>query len=673
VTLPSAPPPGAGSDGSLPIEDQVANLAAWAAVRTRRIRLKPDWWRHGGQSILGFSRDNGRPIALITGTGWSSRYHIWEAGRSRRIDKATMLALAEHGYVIQRRFPETTLDGHGLLRFAWPLASPALIAILTIGFVGSLLGLVTPMATEILFETVIPSASHRELIQLTAGIAALGLGGMAFELVRGLLALRLTTVLNVDLEAAVWDRLLRLPIGFFRKYSAGDLALRAAAINQMRDALAGTTIGSLLSAVFSVSSLILIFYYDWRLALVAIALVAIQLTGIVGINLRMLAWKQQALETEGRLQALMLQLIESIAKLKVAGAEARAFGRWAPLFLTRQMLAFRQKALSSGFSAFSTAFGIVSTALMIGIVGLGGIEISIGRFVAFTAAYGQFASATLALGGVLPALLSLKPLYHRAAPLLLASPENEASRGHRHALRGGIEVNNVVFRYRPDGPNILDGLSIRIKPGEFVGIVGASGSGKSTLMRILLGFETPASGSVFYDDQELSNLDLRQLRRQMGVVLQSSRSTSGTILENIIGGAALSEQDAWDAARVAGIDADIEAMPMRMRTFIGENATLLSGGQRQRLLIARAVVRRPLILLFDEATSALDNRTQRVVAERLQSLDATRVVIAHRLSTIEHADRIYVLNNGRVTEEGNYRELLERHGLFAEYVKRQIV
>lgn len=672
VTLASTPPPEVDATEALPIERQVADLAAWAGVRMRRIRLEPGWWRRGGQSILGFRREDGGPVALIAGTGWRGGYRVWDSGRGQPVDSEAAAAFAEYGYVLQRRLPDAAIDGGGLLRFAAPLAWPALMTILMIGLAGSLLGLVTPMATEILFETVIPAASHPELLQLTVGIAALGLGGIVFELVRGFLVLRLATLLNSDLEGAVWDRLLRLPAGFFRNYAAGDLALRAAAINQMRDAVSGTAINSLLSAVFSVSSLALILYYEWRLALVAIALVIIQFFVMVGVNLRMLAWKRRALETEGRLHALALQLIQGIAKIKVAGAEARAFARWSPLFIERRALGLRQSGLSSGFSAFGTAFGIASAALMIGIVGLGGIEIGIGRFVAFNAAYGQFMAATLSLGSVLPALLSLKPLYGRAAPLLAAVPENAGRRGGLHDLRGGIEVNDVVFRYRADGPAILDGVSIRIRPGEFVGIVGASGSGKSTLMRVLLGFETPESGSVFFGDQELSSLDLRGLRRQMGVVLQSSRATSGTILDNILNGAALTEADAWEAARLAGLEADIRAMPMRLHTFVGEDGTLLSGGQRQRLLIARAVVRRPRVLLFDEATSALDNRTQQVVSEGLEWLDATRVVIAHRLSTIQRADRIYVLQGGRVVEEGGYRELLERGGHFAELALRQV-
>ncbi|WP_053080394.1 NHLP bacteriocin export ABC transporter permease/ATPase subunit [Methylobacterium variabile] len=675
ATLPGGPPPDVADDaatsGARPVERQVADLAAWAGLHPRRIRLKPGWWRRGGQPVLGF-RTDGTPVALIAGTGWRGGYRMREAGRLRGVGSREAAGLAEHGYVLQRRLPDRPIDGRGLLRFAGPLALPALLAVLGIGLAGSLLGLAVPVATNILFETVIPAASRPELVQLVAGIAALGLGGIVFELVRGFLFLRLTTLLNTDLEGAVWDRLLRLPAGFFRDHAAGDLALRAASINQMRDAVGGTVIGTVLSAAFSVSSLALILTYDWRLALVAVALALVQLAVMTAVNLRLLGWKRRILDMEGRLQAVSLQLIQGIAKLKVAGAEARGFARWAPLFVERRELELRENGLLARFSAFGAAYGIAAAALMIGIVGLGGLEIGVGGFVAFNAAYGQFMAATLSLGTALPALLSLHPLSERAGPVLAATPENLGRRGAAHDLRGAIELADVAFRYHADGPPVLDGVSILARPGEFIGIVGTSGSGKSTLMRLLLGFEQPQRGSVFFDDQDLTGLDLRAVRRQMGVVLQSSRTTGGTLMECILNGAALTEADAWEAARLAGFDDDIRAMPMRMHTYVGEDGGLLSGGQRQRLLIARAVVRRPRILLFDEATSALDNRTQQIVSEGLEQLDATRLVVAHRLSTVQKADRIYVLDAGRVVEQGSYRELLERGGLFAALALRQL-
>ncbi|MFH6783016.1 MULTISPECIES: NHLP bacteriocin export ABC transporter permease/ATPase subunit [Methylobacterium] len=675
ATLPGEPPPDFSDDVATDepptVERRIADLAAWAGLHPRRIRLKPGWWSRGSQPVLGFRHD-GTPVALIAGTGWRGGYRLREAGRLRGVGHREAAGLAGHGYVLQRRLPDTPIDGRGLLRFAVPLARPGVLAVLAIGLAGSLLGLALPVATNILFETVIPASSRPELVQLVAGIAALGLGGIVFELVRGFLLLRVATLLNTDLEGAVWDRLLRLPAGFFRGHAAGDMALRADAINQMRDAVGGTVIGTVLSAAFSVSSLALILSYDWRLAGVALALALVQLAVMTAVNLRLVGWKRRMLDIDGRLQAVSLQLIQGIAKLKVAGAEARGFARWAPLFVERRALEMRQSRLLAGYSAFGSAFGIAATALMIGIVGLGGLDIGIGGFIAFNAAYGQFMAATLALGAALPALLALRPLSERAGPILAAVPESLGRRGPAPMLHGGIELADVGFRYHVEGPAILDGVSIVARPGEFVGIVGPSGSGKSTLMRLLLGFERPQGGSVFFDDRDLAGLDLRAVRRQMGVVLQSSRVTGSTLLESILNGAALTEAEAWEAARLAGLDHDIQAMPMGMQTFVGEDGGLLSGGQRQRLLIARAVVRQPRILLFDEATSALDNRTQQIVSEGLERLDATRIVVAHRLSTVQKADRIYVLEAGRVVEEGRYRELLERGGLFSTLAVRQI-
>jgi NHLM bacteriocin system ABC transporter ATP-binding protein len=660
-------------DGPQTLHERITHLACLAKFRVRRVHLARDWWRASGQPLLVFRASDGLPMAAIAHTGWRAGFDLQDPDGRRPIDDAEASNLAPIGYVLQRSLPERPINGAALIRFSAKLGRPLFAAAVLIGLVSSLLSLIMPIATEILFETVIPSSLHSELLQLVAGIAVIGLGGVAFDLVRGFVLIRLMTLLNTDLEGAIWDRLLRLPAKFFRDYSAGDLALRAAAINQMRDMLSGTALTTLMSSVFSVVSLGLLLYYDWRLALVAVALVLLQLAVMVLVNLRLIVWRRRGLETNGRLQSLGLQLIQAISKLKVGGGEARAFARWAELYIARRELDFRQHRISAGFEAFSATFSVASTFAIIATVGFDRINIGIGQFVAFNAAYGQFIAATLSLGSVLPVILSLLPLYERARPLLQAAPENNGSRALPGTLTGEIEISSAVFRYQSDGANVLNGLSIKARPGEFVAIVGPSGSGKSTLVRLLLGFETPASGSIFFDRQNLAGLDLQAVRRQLGVVLQSSRVMTGSIQENILCGAPLTEADAWEAARMAGFDEDIERMPMKMFTFVGEDGALLSGGQRQRLIIARAVVRQPRILIFDEATSALDNRSQQVVSERLQQLDATRIVIAHRLSTIAHADRIYVLDAGKIVEEGSYGELMKPGGLFAELSQRQTI
>jgi ABC-type bacteriocin/lantibiotic exporter with double-glycine peptidase domain len=269
-------------------------------------------------------------------------------------------------------------------------------------------------------------------------------------------------------------------------------------------------------------------------------------------------------------------------------------------------------------------------------------------------------------------VLEVVTLWQRSQPILVAEPEVDPEKIDPGKLKGQVVVARVTFRYRADGPLTLDQVSLRADPGEFVAIVGPSGSGKSTLLRLLLGFDSPVDGTIYYDGQDLAGLEITAVRRQLGVVLQNSRMNAGTLFENISGNALISMTDAWTAAEMAGLADDIHALPMGMHTFISEGGTNFSGGQRQRLMIARALALKPQLLLFDEATSALDNRTQAIVTDSLDQLGVTRIVIAHRLSTIRSADRIYVIQAGRVMQEGKFEELVEQPGLFSQLAARQL-
>jgi ABC-type bacteriocin/lantibiotic exporter with double-glycine peptidase domain len=287
-------------------------------------------------------------------------------------------------------------------------------------------------------------------------------------------------------------------------------------------------------------------------------------------------------------------------------------------------------------------------------------------------AFGTFIAGATSLSDTLVDVLDVVPLWQRASPILKAEPEVNLTKADPGQLSGAIAVDRVTFRYSDEGPVILDNVSFAAQPGEFIALVGPSGSGKSTAMRLLLGFDTPQAGSVYYDGQALAGLDVVAVRRQCGVVLQTSRLSAGSIFENLAGGALITLDDAWDAAEKAGLAADLRAMPMQMHTVVSEGGSNLSGGQRQRLLIARAMAVKPKIMLMDEATSALDNRTQAIVTDSLNQLKVTRVVIAHRLSTIRHADKIYVLEAGRLVEQGTFDELAGQAGLFSQLIRRQM-
>jgi ATP-binding cassette subfamily C protein len=312
-------------------------------------------------------------------------------------------------------------------------------------------------------------------------------------------------------------------------------------------------------------------------------------------------------------------------------------------------------------------------AAQVGAGAASGATLTTGEFIAFTTAYGLFLSAMQALGDASLSLLRMIPVYERFAPILTTPPEVDGARAFPGRLTGEIELSHVSFRYHDDGPWILRDVSLKIAPGQFVAFVGPSGCGKSTLMRLMLGFERPTSGTIYYDGQDLNSLDLRLVRQQIGVVLQVSRVLPTEIYRNILGASSSRTiDDAWEAAEMAGLADDIRNMPMGMHTYVAEGGGTLSGGQRQRLLIARAIVHRPKIMFLDEATSALDNRAQSIITESLDRLDATRIVIAHRLSTIVNADRICFLDAGRIAEEGTHRELMDRKGAFARLAMRQI-
>ena len=381
---------------------------------------------------------------------------------------------------------------------------------------------------------------------------------------------------------------------------------------------------------------------------------------------------------QGKLFGMMVQIINGVAKFRTAGAESRAFAYWGKqyrhqlsLMMAAQNIEDNLIVINSLLSALTPSILFAMTISLLQQSQTDGGSFSTGTFLAFNTAFGTFIGGATSLSTTVVDILEALPLWERAQPILQATPEINSNKSDPGRLSGRVEVKNITFRYRDDGPLTLDDVTLKAEPGEFIALVGASGSGKSTLLRLLLGFDTPHSGSINYDGQELAALDVGAVRRQLGVVLQNSHLMSASIYENISSNANLTMEEAWNAAQMAGLAADISTMPMGMHTVVSEGGSNLSGGQRQRLIIARALALRPRILLFDEATSALDNRTQAIVSESLDKLNVTRIVVAHRLSTIRNANRIYVLQNGRIVQQGNFEKLVEEKGLFQELVKRQ--
>jgi NHLM bacteriocin system ABC transporter ATP-binding protein len=480
--------------------------------------------------------------------------------------------------------------------------------------------------------------------------------------------------MNTATQAAVWDRLLNLPAPFFRQYSAGDLASRVSGIDVIRQTLTGVTISALLTGLFSLFNFGLLFAYDARLGMIAVGLVLVASAVTLAAGFLSLRYTRELTKLQASIAGMVLQLISGIARLRVAGAEGRAFVVWAEKFTDQRRLSYRTSMIGNVLAVFNAAFPTIALIAIFATIA-GGTQgpRSTGTVLAFIAAFSGLLAAALIVSSSALEVLRIIPLFENAQPILTTAPEVDLDKTDPGTLTGAIEVGHISFRYRADGPPTLNDVSFEAKPGEFIAIVGPSGSGKSTLMRLLLGFESAESGSIYYDGQDLATLDLQALRGQIGVVLQSGKLMPGDIFSNIVGSSLLTLDDAWAAAELAGLADDIRQMPMGMQTVIGEGASTLSGGQRQRLMIARAIVARPRVLLFDEATSALDNRTQSIVSRSLEMLQATRIVIAHRLSTIMNADRIYVVDAGRVVQFGSFAELSSQPGPFQELIRRQVV
>ena len=578
--------------------------------------------------------------------------------------------------------PERKLGAKDLIKFGIKDCHADLRTIIFMGILTGLLGMVTPYFSGQIFDSVVPSADRSQLTQFAIALFAAALATFAFELTRSIAVLRLTGKMDYSVQAGVWDRLINLPSTFFREYTAGDLTDRALGVEQIRQAISQSGTQGIVGAISATITGLFLFTFNFKMAWAAIALLAISVLLPFGVNLLQLRNQRLMFRIRGLITGLVLQLINGVSKLRVSGQRIPHFGNGLGNFLRKSGYRSGSVSWPTSFrflTGFTRSWPLPCCFQMYGFFKDQATEnqekfnMTTGQFVAFNGVFTNVLSSMLSLSGVVLDLLVIFPLFQRVRPIIEAQPEVDEAKAHPGELSGEVEVYHLSFRYTPDGPLILKDLSLRIRPGEFVALVGGSGSGKSTLLRLLLGFEKPESGAIFYDSQELSSLDLREVRQQIGVVLQSSKLMPTDVYRNIIGShTSLTVNDAWEAARMAGLERDIKNMPMGMHTVVSEGGGTFSGGQRQRLMVARALVNRPRIIFFDEATSAMDNETQRTVTESLDAMQATRIVIAHRLSTIINADRIFVLQYGELVQAGSYTELMNQAGPFADLARRQL-
>lgn len=661
--------------------DPLLTIAKASRFRLRQVGLRDDWYQQDQGPLLAYDAETKAAFALLPEGPRAYALVDPTSRERRRVTPEAAATLAPFAQSFYRPFPNRALKATDLLRFGARGLRSDLVMIGFLAVAMGLLGMLTPYFSGPIFDTVIPGAERGQLVQLTLGLFFAALATAAFHVTRSIAVLRIEGKMDFSVQAGLWDRLLDLPSTFFRDYSAGDLASRAAGIDRMRSTISGAGVSAILGSLTSVAYFFMLFQYSLQLAMIGLALTLVAVLFTTLANFLQLRHQRHQFTLEGKIVGLVLQLITGISKLRTAGAEDHAFRVWAKAFSEQKRIGFKVGRITNFSEVFTSGFPVLaSLCLFATLVAAQNaaaksgarMAFSTGDFIAFNVAFAMFLNATLSLSNASLNLLSIVPIYERLRPIITTPAEVQEDRTYPGQLKGEIELYHVHFRYTPEGPLIIKDISLHIKPGEFVAFVGGSGCGKSTLLRLLLGFETPESGKVYYDGQDLARLDLREVRQQIGVVLQSSKLTPTDIYHNIIGAFNLTVDDAWVAARMAGIGDDIHAMPMGMHTVVSEGGGAFSGGQKQRLMIARAIVNRPRILFFDEATSALDNATQRTVSQSLDGMQATRIVIAHRLSTVVNADRIVVFDKGQIVQIGPYHELIaQEDGLFAELARRQ--
>ncbi|NJN91902.1 MAG: NHLP bacteriocin export ABC transporter permease/ATPase subunit, partial [Leptolyngbyaceae cyanobacterium SL_5_14] len=690
--------PPAKSEDLKRLKEPLEAIARSSRLRLRRVLLRNNWWKMDSGPLLAYTVEGKRPVALLP-VG-NARYELFDPARvdlaasdhaqtngskpspaKIPVDQTVAQTIDPVAFVFYRPLPDGLLNAISLLKFTLQGRTSDVIAILLTGVAATLLGMLVPQATAVLIDNAIPYGNSGLLVQVGLGLLAAAFGGASFHLAQAIASMRIETLSDASLQAAIWDRLLKLKTSFFRAYSTGDLDSRVSGIGAIRRKLSGTALQTIFAGFFSLLNLGLLFYYSSRLATLALVLAVVIVTFTTISGSLIIRKNRPLMELEGDIFGLMVQLINAIPKLRIAGVEERAFAHWGQKYVKQLQLLSTTQRLEDTVVLFNTLMPTLTTILLFWLAstlidptqafGSGG-GLSTGSFLAFSVAFGTFIGGVTSLSNTLIEVLDVIPLWQRSQPILTAQPEIDLNKANPGRLSGNIQIDHVSFRYREDGPLNLDDVSISAQPGEFIALVGPSGSGKSTVMRLLLGFESPISGTLYYDGQDLMGLDITAVRRQLGVVLQNSRINAGSIFENIASGALITLDEAWTAAEMSGFAEDVRAMPMQLHTLVSEGGTNLSGGQRQRLVIARALALKPQILLFDEATSALDNKTQAIVSQSLDQLKVTRIVIAHRLSTIRYADRIYVMKAGRVVQQGRFEELVNQPGLFAQLARRQL-
>ena len=656
------------------------NILVTSGVRGREVSLasETNWWMGDSFSLLAFQDKDQRPVALMPGTFGRYRLADPETGASTRLSAALARQLGDSAWMFYRTLPRrraTTRDVLSIVGQGLPLEA---LRFTVSGLLVGLCAFFPALAFGLFADWVLPVQSQTLLVSLTIALVFVALFGTTMTFLQSSTLLRAEARIAARLSASIWDRIIGIRPTSLHGFSAGELTSRAMVFQALRERASNLVTSSITSVTFLFPTLLLLFFYDRFLAMVSLGVGLVSMCAIAALGLLQFKPQKRYFEERQGLSGTLFQFINGIGKLRTAGAEQSAFAFWVRGFVRQKQAEIDLNRVNEVVVATTSSIPLLASAMVFAATLLiRSDDFTLGDFIVIYAASMMFFSATTRLGASVQALASVAPEFQQVIPLLERAPEAEGGPIHEQdselTIRGELRFDHVSFAYPESKELVLDDVSIHVHPGEFVAIVGASGTGKSTLLNLALGLEQPTSGAIYYDNYDVAKMNRRSLRRQLGVVSQNGSLQPGTLLQNITGVARdLGEKQAWEAARMAAVEQDIRAMHMGLHTPVGDNSAHFSGGQVQRILIAAALIRKPRIVFLDEATNWLDNTSQSEVMENIGSLAVTRVVIAHRISAIRRADRIYVLDKGKIVQSGTFDQLSKEPGTFRELLSRQV-
>lgn len=640
-------------------------------IMYRDIDLKKGFYKDAFGPILAFFKESKTAVCLLPDFFGIYEYTDPQSLKKVRVDRNNEGLFEEKAFAFYLPLPLKKLGIADLLLYMKDCVSPADLLLMVLASLAvSLIGMLTPKMMSLLSGSIVNSGNVNALYAAMVFMVSAGISSRLIGIVSSQITARMNLKISLSVQAAVMMRILSLPASFFRKYSSGELYKRSCSVSSLCDMLLSGFISGGIASLMSLLYVAQIFRYAPALVVPALLIVFLSVGFGVLSSLLQVSISRKQMELSAKESGMSFSLLNGIAKIRASGSEKRAFGKWADVYAAQAAYTFDPPLFLKFKEAFALSVSLFGGVYLYYRAVRSGMDQS--SYFAFHSAYGMVSVAFSSLAAFALNFAQITPILQMAEPILKEVPENSSDREVITSISGSVEMSHVSFRYEEDGPYILDDLSLKINAGDYVAIVGKTGCGKSTLIRLLLGFETPEKGAVYYDKKDLRKIDPLSLRKKIGTVSQNGDLFNGDIYSNIsICAPGLSMDDAWKAAEMAGIAEDIKAMPMGMFTMISEGARDISGGQKQRLMIARAIAGKPKLLIFDEATSALDNKTQKQVSDALDSLKCTRIVIAHRLSTIRHCKRILILDGGKIQAQGSYEELIENNPFFAELVKRQ--